>query len=182
MRPSPSTSEAGAGVTRRSTAQVDRFCALLGLTVGLAAFAIAVLVAYSVVAREFFSASDVGIIDISTYLMAYITFVGAAYGIWAGAHVGVHIVTSQLRGRALAIVTFVANALLSIVAAVFAWVSAGFWIDAWRSGEQAWGTLSIPMWIPYSSMLVGTVLFVVLQVARMFLGRADHQPSHRDVE
>lgn len=182
MRPSPSTSEAGDGVTRRSTARVDRFCAVLGMSVGLAAFAIAVLVAYSVVAREFFHASDVGIIDISTYLMAYITFVGAAYGIWTGAHVAVHIVTGYLRGRALAIVTSVANALLTLVAAVFAWVSAGFWLDAWRSGEEAWGTLSIPMWIPYSSMLVGTVLFLLLQLGRMLLGRTDTDPSHRDVE
>lgn len=182
MKPSPSTAEAGAGGTGRSTAWVDRFCAFLGMTVGFAAFAIAILVAYSVVARELFHASEFGITDISTYLMAYITFVGAAYGIWTGAHVAVHIVTSNLHGRASTAVAFVANVLLTLVAAVFAWVSWGFWIDAWRSGEQAWGTLSIPMWIPYSSMLVGTVLFLILQVGRTLLGRAGTQPSHRDVE
>ena len=180
MRPSPSTSDAG--VIARSTAWVDRLCAFLGMTVGLAAFAIAVLVAYSVVARELFRASEFGITDISTYLMAYITFVGAAYGIWTGAHVGVHILTSHLHGRALAVVTIVANSLLTLVAAVFAWVSVGFWLDAWRSGEQAWGTLSIPMWIPYSAMLVGTVLFLLLQAGRTLLGRTDSSPSHRDVE
>jgi TRAP-type C4-dicarboxylate transport system permease small subunit len=167
---------------RRSAALVDRRCAVLGMTVGLAAFAIAVLVAYSVVTRELFHASDVGIIDVSTYLMAYITFVGAAYGIWAGAHVGVHILTHRLRGRSRAAVSFVANALLTAVAGVFAWVSAGFWIDAWSSGERAWGTFSIPMWIPYSSMLAGTALFLLLQVGRMLLGRADLEPSHREAE
>ncbi len=166
----------------RSTAAVDRLCDFLGMTVGLAAFVIAVLVAYSVVTREFFHASEFGITDISTYLMAYITFVGAAYGIWTGAHVGVHIVTARLRGEAHATVTMVANSLLTLVAAVFAWVTLGFWLDAWRSGEVAWGTLSIPMWIPYSSMLVGTVLFLVLQVGRMLLGRSDSNPSPRDVE
>src|SRR5512140_3200426 len=180
MRPSPSTSEPP--VKRRAIEAVVRLCNFLGMTVGFAAFLIAVLVAYSVVAREFFHASEFGITDISTYLMAYITFVGAAYGLWSGAHVGVHIVTSHLRGRALAIVTLVANVLLTLVAAVFAWVTAGFWIDAWRSGEEAWGTFAIPMWIPYSSMLVGTVLFLLLQAGRMFLGRTDSNPSHRDVE
>jgi len=152
------------------------------MTVGIAAFLIALLVAYSVVARELFHASEFGITDISTYLMAYITFVGAAYGIWTGAHVGVHIVTSHLRGRTLATVTLIANGLLTLVAAVFAWVTAGFWMDAWRSGEEAWGTLAIPMWIPYSSMLAGTLLFLVLQAGRTLLGRSDTNPSHRDVE
>lgn len=166
----------------RSAAWVDRLCAFIGITVGIAAFAIAVLVGYSVVAREFFHASDVGIIDVGTYLMAYITFVGAAYGIWAGAHVGVHIVTHRLRGRARTAVSFVANTLLTGVAGVFAWVSAGFWFDAWSSGERAWGTFSIPMWIPYSSMLAGTALFLLLQVGRIVLGRADFEPSHRAAE
>jgi TRAP-type C4-dicarboxylate transport system permease small subunit len=169
-------------VPRRSIAAVDRLCDVLGMTVGVAAFLIALLVAYSVVARELFHASEFGITDISTYLMAYITFVGAAYGIWTGAHVGVHIVTSHLRGRALAAVTLIANGLLTLVAAVFAWVTAGFWMDAWRSGEEAWGTLAIPMWIPYSSMLAGTVLFLVLQAGRTLLGRGDSDPSHRAVE
>ena len=152
------------------------------MTVGVAAFLIAVLVAYSVVAREFFHASEFGITDVSTYLMVYITFVGAAYGIWTGAHVGVHILTDHLRGRWLTGVTFVANVLLTLVAAVFAWVTAGFWLDAWRSGEEAWGTFAIPMWIPYSSMLAGTVLFLVLQVGRTLLGRTGANASHRAVE
>jgi TRAP-type C4-dicarboxylate transport system permease small subunit len=169
-------------VKRRSAALVDRLCAFVGMTAGLAAFAIAVLVAYSVVAREFFRASEFGITDISTYLMAYITFVGAAYGIWAGAHVGVHILTGHLRGGSRTAVSIVANALLTAVAAVFAWVSIGFWIDAWDSGERAWGTFSIPLWIPYSSMLVGTTLFLVLQIARMALGRANFEPPHREAE
>ncbi len=167
---------------RRSAAAVDRLCNFLGMTVGLAAFLIAVLVAYSVVAREFFHASEFGITDISTYLMAYITFVGAAYGIWVGAHVGVHIVTGHLHGRWLAGVTMIANGLLTLVAAVFAWVTVGFWLDAWRSGEEAWGTFAIPMWIPYSSMLAGTVLFLLLQIGRMLLGRTDSNPPHRDME
>ncbi|HSN19044.1 MAG TPA: TRAP transporter small permease [Usitatibacter sp.] len=167
---------------RRAAAWADRLCAFIGITVGIAAFAIALLVGYSVVARELFHASEFGITDVSTYLMAYITFVGAAYGIWAGAHVGVHIITHRLRGRPRTAVSFVANALLTAVAGVFAWVSAGFWVDAWSSGERAWGTFSVPMWIPYSSMLAGTMLFLLLQLARMLLGRADFEPAHREAE
>lgn len=168
-------------MTARSTAWVDRVCGFIGMTVGLAAFAIAVLVAYSVAARELFHASEFGITDVSTYLMAYITFVGAAYGIWTGTHVGVHILTSRLKGRTLARMTLVANVLLTLVAAAFAWVTGVFWLDAWQSGEQAWGTFAIPMWIPYSSMLLGTLLFLLLQIGRTVLGRTD-TPSHPTVE
>ena len=166
----------------RSAALVDRLCAFVGMTVGLAAFAIAILVAYSVVARELFHASEFGITDISTYLMAYITFVGAAYGIWVGAHVGVHLLTGRLRGRARAAVSLVANGLLTAVAALFAWLSAAFWLDAWRSGERAWGTFSIPLWIPYSSMLAGTALFLALQLTRLLVGRTDFERRDRAPE
>jgi len=173
MRPSASTSDAAQGVKGRSAAWVDRLCGFVGMTVGVAAFAIALLVAYSVVARELFHASEFGITDVTTYLMAYITFVGAAYGIWAGAHVGVHLLTGRLLRRARSVVSFVANALLAILSALFAWLAWAYWLDAWRSGERAWGTFSIPLWIPYSSMFAGAALFLVLQVARMALGRAD---------
>lgn len=176
MKRSSSTSDAP-GVKERSAAWVDRFCTLIGMTVGLAAFAIAVLVAYSVVAREFFHASEFGITDVSIYLMAYVTFVGSAYGIWAGAHVGVHLLTARLSGHARTAVGIAANGLLALLAAVFAWLSAAFWLDAWRSGERAWGTFSIPLWIPYSSMFAGAVLFLVLQLARMALGRAEFEPA-----
>lgn len=152
---------------------LDHVSAFIGLTAGLAAFAIALLVAWSVIAREVFRASASGIDDISSYLMAYITFVGAVYGLWEGGHVGVHLLTSRLRGSARSAVLFVANALLTAVAALFAWLAFGFWLDAWRSGERAWGTLSIPLWIPYSSLAVGTALFLLLQLARLMLGRFD---------
>jgi len=175
MRPSASTSDAAQGVKERSAAWVDRFSAFVGMTVGIGAFAIALLVAYSVVARELFHASEFGITDVSTYLMAYITFVGAAYGIWAGAHVGVHLLTGRLRGRTRVTVWFLANALLAILSAVFAWVACGFWLDAWTSGERAWGTFSIPLWIPYSAMAGGAVLFLALQLARMALRGPDFE-------
>lgn len=162
--------------------RLDVVSAFIGLTAGLAAFAIAVLVAYSVIARELFRASDSGIADVSTYLMAYITFVGAAYGLWQGAHVGVNLLTSHLHGRARAAVHVVANALLTAVAALFAWLSVGFWLDAWSSGERAWGTLSIPLWIPYGSMLVGTLLFLLLQLARLWLGQLDFGRSDHGSE
>lgn len=182
MRPSTSTSDAAQGVKGRSAARVDRLSAFVGMTVGIAAFAIALLVAYSVVARELFHASEFGITDVTTYLMAYITFVGAAYGIWAGAHVGVHILTGRLRGRARGFVSFVANALLAVLSAVFAWLAWAYWLDAWRSGERAWGTFSIPLWIPYSSMAAGTLLFLALQLARMVLGRSDFEQAHHGGE
>jgi TRAP-type C4-dicarboxylate transport system permease small subunit len=161
----------------RFTGLIDGISRFVGLTAGLAAFAIAALVAWSVLARELFHGSDSGINDVSTYLMAYITFVGAAYGLWEGAHVGVHLLGARLRGRAKVAVSGVANALLTLVAAVFAWLGVEFWLDAWRSGERAWGMFSIALWIPYSSLAIGTVLFLLIQLARLVLGRTTFEQS-----
>lgn len=165
---------------RATTARLlDRFCGFIGMTAGVASFGIAVLVAYSVIAREIFHASENGVVDISGYLMAYITFVGAGYALWEGGHVGVKLLIAYLRGRIRAVVVATANLLLTVVASIFAWLSFTFWQDAWSSGESAWGTLSTPLWIPYMSLCVGALLFLVLQIARMAVGRLDFvHPGH----
>lgn len=152
------------------------------MTAGIASFAIAVLVAYSVIAREIFHSSENGVADVAIYLMAYITFVGAGYALWEGGHVGVNLLTGHLRGRARVVVAVVANLLLTSVAAVFAWLSFAFWQDAWSSGERAWGTLSIPLWIPYGSLFVGALLFLVVQLARLAVGRLEFLHSGHEPE
>jgi TRAP-type C4-dicarboxylate transport system permease small subunit len=166
--------------TRAITVRLlDRISGFVGMTAGVASFIIAVLVAYSVIAREIFHSSESGIADISTYLMAYITFVGAAYALWEGGHVGVNLLTGHLHGRARAAVTGMANLLLTAVATVFAWLGFAFWQDAWSSGERAWGTLSIPLWIPYASLFVGALLFLVVQIARIAVGKLEFtHPGH----
>lgn len=156
---------------------IDRLCGAIGMTVGVASFAIAILVAYSVLAREVLHSSDAGIPDLSTYLMGYITFVGAGYALWEGGHVGVNLLTAHLRGRAHTIVAVIANVLIALVGAVFAWLCFGFWWDAWSTGERGWGTFSIPLWLPYLSLFVGAVLFLVLQLARIALGRIFRTPT-----
>lgn len=158
---------------------LDRISGFVGMTAGVASFVIAVLVAYSVISREIFHTSESGIADISTYLMAYITFVGAAYALWEGGHVSVNLLTAHLHGRARVAVTGMANVLLTAVAAVFAWLSFAFWQDAWSSGERAWGTLSIPLWIPYASLFVGALLFLIVQIARIAVGKLEFtHPGH----
>jgi TRAP-type C4-dicarboxylate transport system permease small subunit len=161
---------------------LDRISGFIGMTAGIASFAIAVLVAYSVIAREIFHASENGVADIATYLMAYITFVGAGYALWEGGHVGVNLLTAHLHGRARMALAALANLLLTAVAAVFAWLSFTFWRDAWTSGERAWGTFSIPLWIPYGSLFIGSLLFLVVQLARLAVGKfelvhSSHEPE-----
>ncbi len=158
---------------------IDRTSAFIALSVGLASFIIAGLVVYSVLARELFRASENGVSEISTYLMAYITFVGAVFGLWEGAHVGVHLLTGYLEGRLRTATFLIANALLTVLAAVLAWLAVLFWFDAWQSGERAWGTLSIPLWIPYSAFALGNVMFFLVQIARLALRRIDFgRPEH----
>lgn len=158
---------------------LDRISGFVGMTAGVASFVIAVLVAYSVIAREIFHASESGIADITTYLMAYITFVGAAYALWEGGHVGVNLLTGHLHGRTRTAVTGIANLLLTAVATLFTWLAFVFWQDAWSSGERAWGTLSIPLWIPYASLFVGALLFLVVQIARIAVGKLEFtHPGH----
>lgn len=161
---------------------LDRIAGFIGMTVGISSFGIAALVSYSVIARELFHASESGVADISTYLMAYITFVGAGYALWEGGHVSVRLLTSHLRGPARTALIVIANLLLLALAAVLAWLGFEFWRDAWSSGERAWGTLSVPLWIPYASLSIGMLLLFILQLMRMVLGRLDIVPPDHEAE
>lgn len=163
-----------AAIAEKTAQTVSTFIAM---TTGMASFIISILVVYSVVARELFYVSENGVSEISTYLMTYITFVGAAFGLWEGAHVSVRLLIARLQGQKRTITLLLANVLVAALAVLLTWLAAVFWVDAWHSGERAWGTLSIPLWIPYSTLLFGNAAFLLVQIIRIALFRFDFSQS-----
>ena len=139
-----------------------------GIAVGLAAFLIGVTVTYGVLGREFLSLTNAWVTDVNTYIMGFITFVGAGYAMREDAHVGVEIVTGRLRLRLRALLRLISDLIVLVVSATLLWLSWGFWWDAWTSGEQSWGLFAIHLWIPYSSLPLGFALLTVVQLRRSY--------------
>jgi TRAP-type C4-dicarboxylate transport system permease small subunit len=154
----------------RVVAAIDGFFRVLMLSVGAVVVLTVAIISWGVLARELLHLSDVWVTESTTYLMGYMTFVGGATLAWQGRHLKVDVLQHFLQPRAQRVFETLASVVVVLVALVLLWLAAAFWWDAWSSGEKSWGFLSLPLWIPYSSMLVGSALLAFAQVVRLVLG------------
>jgi TRAP-type C4-dicarboxylate transport system permease small subunit len=144
---------------------LDRATRLSGVAVGFASFLIAILVTYEVAARALFGITTGWVNDASVYMMGFITFVGAAYGLADGAHVGVDIVLHRASARTRVLLERLADLLMFAILATLGWLSAVFWWDAYSSGEKSWGLFEVSLWIPYSFLAGGMAWLLAVHVA-----------------
>lgn len=154
----------GASAALRWTAAITR---ATGFLVGLAAFAVAVLVTYEVVARTFFATTTGWVNDVSEYLMGFIAFGGAAYALAEGAHVGVDLVVTRVSPTARRVLAWIADVAVLAIVGLLVWLSAQFWWEAFETGERSWGLFTIDLWIPYSSFLLGMFWLLVVHLVEM---------------
>ncbi len=164
-RANPGSSARRPSPALRSIAALTR---VSGVFVGLGAFAIALLVTYEVLARTFFGSTTGWVNDVSTYLMGFIAFGGAAYALAEGAHVGVDLVVTRVSPAARRILEWTADLVVLGVVALLTWLSAQFWWEAFESGEKSWGLFEVALWIPYSFFALGMLWLLVVHLAGMF--------------
>jgi C4-dicarboxylate transporter DctQ subunit len=100
-----------------------------------------------VVARYVFNYSFVWALELNTFLFAWLIFLGAAYGVREGAHIGVDALVKALSPRK-ARVTAIAAALLCMVYAgiliIGGWVYVAKMIQVGIMAED----IPIPQWVP----------------------------------
>lgn len=155
--------------TSRLALLLDRLFNGIALSVGCSVILTVLVVSYGVLAREVFKLSDTWVTDVTTYLMGYMTFVGTAPLAWHGRHLKVDVLGHLLGARARRVQEIVSCLIVTLVSLALAWLSIGFWLDAWQSGERSWGMLSLPLWIPYLSLGLGSLLLALAQVIRLIL-------------
>lgn len=141
-----------------------------GISVGIAAFVIGILVSYDIFTRTLFAMSNSWVTEICAYLMAYITFGGAAYALKEGAHVKVDLLANLVSPAAKRVLGLVADTVMLVVVAILAWLSFEFWRDAWTIGEKSPSLLAAPFWIPYLFFVLGMVWLLIELLTRLFAG------------
>jgi C4-dicarboxylate transporter, DctQ subunit len=112
---------------------------------------------YQVIARYFFNDSAVWVLELTTYLFAWLVLFGMSYGVRVGAHIGVDAVTRLLPSkgqRILAIIT----ALLCMTYCILLFIGGinyvGIMYDLGIESED----LPIKQWMPYSILPIGLAL------------------------
>jgi TRAP-type C4-dicarboxylate transport system permease small subunit len=151
---------------RPITRFLDALCHGIALSVGIAVLLTVAVVSYGVLAREVLKFSDVWVTEVTTYLMAYMTFVGTATLAWQGRHLKVDVLGEHVGPKTAQALAALSCVIVSAVALTLFWLSLNFWLDAWTSGERSWGMFSIPLWIPYSCLFVGSGLLALVQLVK----------------
>ena len=130
---------------------------------GLIAFllgSMTVIIFMQVIARYLFNYSFVWALELTTDLFGALIFLGMAYGVRVGAHIGIDLVVKSLRPRAARIVGAIAAA-LCIAYAVIGLVGSVQYVEKIRSVGIMAEDLPFEQWIPRLVLPIGFLLLMV---------------------
>ena len=153
----------------RAIERVSDFSGILG---GLGILAAALIIFQQVLVRYILKEPAIWQIEMSVYLLLMTTFIGGAYGLKHGGHVGVDVFVIRLPRRVKATVELATSFAGLFFCIVMAWMGWKMWYKAYIFGwhsESLWGpSLILPfMLLPLGMTLIS--LQYVVQIRENFL-------------
>lgn len=103
--------------------------------------------------------------EVSIYLLIFVTFVGAAYGLKEHAHVGVDLIIERLPVRARLVARIVTAVMALGVVAVAIWTASITWWEAFEGGHRSPTALRAPLSVVYAILPVGMLLVAFQYIA-----------------
>lgn len=123
--------------------------------------------AYSVLLRYVFDAPVTWSDELSGYLVVAMVMLGAAESLRRGDHISVDLLTSRVREGVRRYFDLWAMLLVIAVGAAFIISAAKMVHYSYSFGIFSEGYLEMPMWIPQSVFLLGSLLLVLMAVCRI---------------
>ena len=125
---------------------------------------------YGVALRYFFGSPTVWQTEVSVYLLVFVTFVGAAYGLKHHAHVGVDLLVDRLPPRPQLALRLITGLLALFVVGAVIWTSYGTWWEAAEGGFRSPTALRAPLAIVYAILPLGMLLVALQYIAFLIEG------------
>lgn len=141
---------------------------LTGYLSGVALIAATFVTAHGVFVRYVLRESTIWQTETTIYLMMFVTFVGAAYGLKHHAHVGVDLLVERVDGRAKLVWKLITSVLCLAVVLVVLYLSYQMWYTAWQGGHRSATAWRAPLSIAYAILPIG-MLLVALQLIAMII-------------
>jgi len=157
-----------AGTLDRLFAWIPRFS---GLLAGLGVLAIFAMISFEVIARYFFNSPTSWVVEVATYTMIAVAYLGAAHAHAAGANIRVELLLARLgpavRRRAEEVAAWCGLAFVLVSAWQVALFTHSNYINKTRSY-----IMGVPQWIPNLPIVVGLVIlaWAVLAEVRALRG------------
>ncbi|MBM4350404.1 MAG: TRAP transporter small permease [Deltaproteobacteria bacterium] len=123
-------------------------------------------ISYSVMVRYFLNRPVAWIVEISSYLMLYITFLGTAWLLRRDGHVEIDLFTSHLSPKTKAVFKSLTSIGGAVVGFILAWKGALVTLDYFRRGVTPMGILNTPQFLLMAIIPVGGFLLMVEFILR----------------
>ncbi len=160
--------------------KLHRFLDLLNnIMAGIAATMVIFMmlaISYSVVMRYLFNRPIAWIVEISSYLMLYITFLGTAWLLRREGHVEIDLFTGGMKPRTKTRLRAVTSIGGAVVGFVLAWKGSLVTVDYFKRGVMAMDILNTPQYLLMAIIPIGGFLLMIEFILRIFrFGRIDSQ-------
>ncbi|SNT27369.1 TRAP-type C4-dicarboxylate transport system, small permease component [Noviherbaspirillum humi] len=141
----------------------NRVASLLEKVLGVA-FIIAVLLnAANVAGRYLFNHSLIGAEELQTYIMVFITFLGAALVAWRRVSLRMDVLVRYMPESMQSVRSWIESILMVVCCGFTALQSGQYALQMYELGIRSDGA-GVPMWIPHGAIALGLVLICVVTV------------------
>ena len=140
---------------------LDRLNSAMAWLAAAAIIFMMLAISYAVMMRYVWSKPVPWIVEISSYLMLYITFLGTAWLQRKGGHVEVDLLTGRLKPRIRAVLKALTSLGGAVVGFVLAWKGSLVTVDYFQRDVTAIGILNTPQFLLMGIIPIGGILLLV---------------------
>ncbi len=116
--------------------------------------------------------------DFAAWSMAAMSFLGLAHTFKRGEMIRVGLLLERLSGRKKQVAEILSHGVALAFISYFTWWVGRLAYDSWRFDDMSTGTISIPLWIPQLSLVVGLGLFAVALLDELIHVLKGNPPSY----
>lgn len=144
--------------------KTSRFTEVLS-EVGLAV--LVVMIFREVVWRYIFKNPSIFSVEISEYILIFITFMSAAWVLHENRHVNMTIITCRLPKKVQIYLEIISSSLTVVLCAVVIWKGFQMVIMAYSGGYHSASLVNFPLWIAYLIIPCGLIFLLLQYIAKI---------------
>ncbi|MFT3803691.1 MAG: TRAP transporter small permease [Burkholderiaceae bacterium] len=156
---------------------LDALYGLTGAIAGLCIVAIFVIMIVSSVMREMGLRTG-GTDDIVSWITACAAFSGLAHTFKHGDFVRVGLLLEKLGPGPRRAFELASLGIATVFIGYVSWSVALYVLDSYAFNDMATGLIQIPLWIPQSSLLLGSTLLFIALLDEFFIVLRGHKPTY----
>lgn len=147
--------------------KITTFNLFMEILVEICACLLAVVVIWGVILTYVFEKSDIFSVEVSEYILVFITFASIAYVLKEDRHVRVEVFLEHLSPKPRLILNIIASFFALVFCCVVMWKSTVVMLFNYEKGFHSASLVSFPMWIPYFVITIGSLLLTLQYIVHI---------------